>query len=130
MLDLPYCRDQTYRNPEDARRSFYKWCCKEELYGNLVKVGEFNGRPYYDRRPAKRSYGTGFSRGYPSWEATRSEARKQWENQFNRWREGVFEERVRQRMERRRAEDRVRTSETLKSSQFFRLMGAAGRLSK
>lgn len=77
-----YCREQTYRNPEAAYRSFYKWVCKNELFGRLEIAGYWKERPFYERRTAKYTFGHDFRRGYPNFNASRSEARRQWGNIF------------------------------------------------
>src|SRR5690349_16049393 len=69
---------------ERAMRSFYKWCFKQGLIGNLEHVllwisprgHEVRG---WQRKRPKHYYGTPPTRGYPDWNASRSAARDVWE---------------------------------------------------
>src|SRR4051812_38739464 len=81
------CRSQTYKTHEQCRRSFYRWICKRELYGNLFII--HHGKwTFHQRYIEKYNFGgVGFRRGYPSFEASRSEARNQWNREFDVHRE-------------------------------------------
>lgn len=127
--DIPFNRYQTYRHPGDARRSFYRFVCKHELYGNLIKAGEFKGRPYYIRDREKYNYGgIGFRRGYPSFEAPRSEARNQWEREFEVHRQRMDDEWRKEFWDRIHGRERLAEVERMKHSKFFKLSAAGAAL--
>lgn len=76
-----WSRYDCYKSHAHARRSFYKWVCKHELFGNLKIIHDEYGMFMYRDYP-KYTFGGNYPRGYPTFTAGRSEARKQWENEF------------------------------------------------
>lgn len=93
-------REQTLRNDhERARRSFFKWVCKEELYGKLEIIHD-GPWTHHERGFPKYRLGQ-FTCGYPTFRSWRSEAYKQWDGEFqkhrDRWLAVHREERERER---------------------------------
>jgi hypothetical protein len=126
--DLRY-REQTYKCEEAARRAFYKWICKQELYGNLIKVDEFRGRPYYIRDREKYNFGgIGFRNGYPSWRATRSEAKMQWQREFDAHRDELDRKIQQRRQADLGALDRLELLRNDRTIHFFKLLSVGGAL--
>jgi hypothetical protein len=134
MLRVPNIRQQTYRKPGDARRSFYKWVCKHQLHGKLhiVHHGKWT---FHERDDSGYHYGYAWARGYPSYSATRSQARDQWEREaevhFERlW--GIQEQDLLRALELDRqkwhAKDRVTLVERMRHSKFFQLTAGAAQL--
>lgn len=80
-------RHDTYKSHEAARRSFYKFVCKEGLYTNLEPYRTWDGRiiqGYFRRPPCFNPYNTGFfPNGYPVFDWHRSLTQKRWEWQFD-----------------------------------------------
>lgn len=76
------------RMRERARRSFYKWVCKEGLYGKLYEYHRWVCLDGRERVWYKREYasawagGTGYSHGYPVFNYHRSYPMDMWEAQF------------------------------------------------
>ncbi len=141
-----YCREGTYgRDPKTrfqrAKRSFLKFVCKHELYGTLGPI--IRQHAYFpeitwiewERGPEKYNYGGyGFSRGYPNFDASRSNARDVWERKFKPHMESAVTERARESVrtaeQRAAALDRLAMAEHKTTRRFFKMLHAAQALSQ
>lgn len=105
LLNYP-TRWSVYRGPrahERARRSFYKWVCKEELHGPLHwELNRWGEVEHY--RKEGPNYGTPYKYGYPTFKAGRSIPMEQWERVHSRHYEKAllaFQDQMRQESEAR-----------------------------
>lgn len=135
-----HCREATYggdpyKRHQRAKRAFYKWVCKKELFGNLRPYLDhhlYTGRPriVYRREPAKYTYGRDFTHGYPSYDASRSTARDIWERKINPHIEASRAARAQKLIDRENAYYRLAAVQDNKTRRFFKIMHAAEALAQ
>ena len=134
------CREATYgRDPRTrhrrARRSFLKWVCKHELYGNLQPVVvRHHYRPEiqwieYHRGPEKYNYGSAYRRGYPDFDASRSTPRDLWEREIEKHIERAKLQRF-EAGERRLRALQCRFDPDKRTRRFFKMLHAANALTQ
>jgi hypothetical protein len=115
---------------ERSRRSFYKFVCKEGLFGKLKRELRY-GYEFYTRGPCPH-YGTPFANGYPVWDAPRSYVRELWNAEFTKHLRPIREQHeVKQLAEykaRAKAWDRIYNLRQAKRSPLLQLNAAANAL--